>query len=256
MHLLQRILQNGGVKINILENLEILTFEIGNDCNLRHEHNKCPINRRVYINKKHALTTEKILGCMHEAASMGFRGYVAFHYYNEPLLYKDKIETIISAAKEYKYFLLTNGLLLDKNIDNNTILKRFDIVIITCYNQKHITYFNKIKKTYSNVKIINANMDERLQIYTSEYDNIFGCKRPLYELPIDYYGNIHICCNDWNNQYYIGNINEASLENILESSYYQNVHDMTKQRLLDLKRAPEVCKHCNYSLILKARLPN
>lgn len=239
---------------NILNNIMILSFEIGNDCNLKQIHEKCPINHRTYVNIEYALSTKKIVECIKEAMSIGFTGHVAFHYYNEPLLYKDKIEAIIHSAKEYKYLLFTNGLLLDENINNNSILKLFDVIYITCYEPNHMDFFRKIQDRYSNVKIFDWDLDDRAEIYKSDYNNLLGCKRPLFELPIDYYGNIHLCCYDWNNQYYIGNVHEKSLKDILASPCYENIIQMTKQRLLDLKTSPEICKYCNHILFTKPKL--
>jgi radical SAM protein with 4Fe4S-binding SPASM domain len=239
---------------DILNNLTILSFEIGNDCNLKHKHDKCPINHRVYINKDYTLSIEKILMCIEEAALLGFKGYIAFHYYNEPLLYKNKIETIIGYAKEYKYLLFTNGLLLDRNVNNNPVLDLFDIVYVTCYDQNYIDFFNDIKNRYTNVRILNWDLDDRVEIYRSDYNNLLSCKRPLFELPIDHYGHIHLCCYDWNNQYYIGNVNQKSLKEILISSSYEKVLQMTKQRWLNLKTAPELCKRCNHILFTPFKL--
>ncbi len=237
---------------DILKNLAVLSFEIGNDCNLKHEHHdKCPINHRIYRNKNYELSIEKILKCIDEAVTLGFNGHIAFHYYNEPLLYKDKIETIINLRKERKYLLITNGLLLDRNVDNNSIIELFDRVYITCYNSNDMCFFKGIKNKYANVKIFDWELDDRVQIYTSEYKNLLGCKRPQFELPIDYYGNIHLCCCDWNNQHYIGNVYEKTLHEILISPVYKNILQMTKQRMLDYNTAPEVCKRCKQVVYIK-----
>jgi len=239
---------------NLLEYLEILSFEIGNGCNLAEKHDRSPINQRKYVNNKNKLSSRKILECIKEAQLIGFNGYVAFHYYNEPLLYKEKIEKIIVKTRNQKFVLFTNGTLLNEKVENNSILNLFDIKVITCYDKKSMDFLNKIKSYYSNVIINSADLDDRLNIYKSDYNNILGCKRPLLELPIDYYGNIHLCCYDWDNQHYIGNINEKSLREIIESPHYETVLNVTKQRLLNLEKVPEICKRCNHILLTKQKL--
>lgn len=41
--------------------------------------------------------------------------------------------------------------------------------------------------------------------------NVYGCMRPVWEIPIDYYGNIHLCCRHWKESYKIGNIKKDKL---------------------------------------------
>ena len=75
-------------------------------------------------------------------------------------------------------------------------------------------------------------------------ENTLACKRPLFELPVDYYGNIHLCCMDWNNQFKIGNIFDTPLDEIVCSNEYQKLMEQSSKRLLD-ESCPEICKKCD-----------
>ncbi|WP_340019609.1 SPASM domain-containing protein [Paenibacillus sp. FSL H3-0457] len=228
-----------------LSKLSILSFEIGNECNLTKQHPKCPINIREYKEDHSPLTTEIIVKSIEEAEKFGFKGHVAFHFYNEPLLYKDRIEEVIDAKPDSKYLLWSNGLLLNPKIEDNQILKKFEQVVITCYYSKKMDFFNRIKEYYGNVEIATWELDDRINIYSNKPTNVLGCKRVQFELPIDYYGNVHLCCRDWNNSYEIGNIVKDGFESVVMGSAYQNAVQSVNRRLLDLNSCPGICKSCD-----------
>ncbi|MCK4258888.1 MAG: SPASM domain-containing protein [Halanaerobiales bacterium] len=227
-----------------LSKAKILSFEIGEDCNLKKIHDKCPINKKQYDKRFGSLTTEKIIQSIEEAQKLGFAGYVAFHHYNEPLLYLDRILEIINAKKDCKYLLWTNGTLLSRNVEENDFLNEFDKIIITCYNENNRPFFEKIKEHYKNVYVGSGALDDRLECYSSDYINEIACKRVLFEIPIDYYGSVHLCTTDWNNTHKIGNINETSFEQVILGEAYQSLVRNAKKRLLDRDFCPDICKRC------------
>lgn len=118
------------------------------------------------------------------AKKLNFDGYVAFHYYNEPLLYIDKILEIINHAPNNKYLLWTNGLLLDRITENNKFLSLFEYICITCYDLKNMPFFLRIKDIYKKVEIFDWELDDRLHAYDRQYCNKISCKRILFEIPM------------------------------------------------------------------------
>lgn len=227
-----------------LGNVKILSIEIGDKCNLSHIHNKCPISKRIYKNKIKKLTKEKIIEIIDEAAELGFKGHIAFHYYNEPLLYKEEMKEIILCRPHKKYLLWTNGLLLDEQIENNGILTLFEDTVITCYQPKKMKFFEKLAKYYRNVHIVSWELDDRLGVYEQTELCKENCQRAMFEFPIDYYGNVHLCCEDWNNEYELGNVNEYSLKEIVNSLEYIKTQKMNTDSGLDYEMCPEICKKC------------
>lgn len=87
-------------------------------------------------------------------------------------------------------------------------------------------------------------MDDRLDIYSSTKKNDLACKRPLFEIPIDYHGNIHLCCMDWNNQFRVGNIFDTPIDGIVQSEQYQLLMKQSNKRLLE-EGCPEICRKCD-----------
>lgn len=226
-----------------LRKIKEIAFEIGDDCNLKSQHKKCPINSRCYNKSNGKLTINRIIELMDEANEMGFEGYFAFHYYNEPLLYKDKLEQVIEARPNNKYLLWTNGTLLNCDIAANNILRRFTQVVITCYDMERLEFYKKIKDYYKNVQIALWSLDDRIEIYELPEVNRKPCERVLVEIPIDYYGNVHLCCEDWNNEYEIGNVINNSLKNIVHSDEYNLTRNMAENGILK-ENCPTICKKC------------
>jgi MoaA/NifB/PqqE/SkfB family radical SAM enzyme len=239
------ILRNEVIVVIELNKLQVLSFEIGSECNLTKQHQKCPINTRVYNTEYGKLTTEIIVITIKEAEKLGFQGHVAFHFYNEPLLYIDKIKEVITAKPDSKYLLWTNGLLLKTKIEENDILNYFDKVFITCYYKDKMEHFLQLKQHYGNIEIASWELDNRMEIYSNDYTNIVGCKRAQFELPIDHYGNLHLCARDWKNTHKLGNIINDSLTDIIYNQPYQTALKSITRRTLDRDNCPDVCKSCD-----------
>lgn len=234
-----------GGKMGTLRETSLISFEITNRCNMQHIHEKCPINCRKYKVKEQSLDKWSIVRTIKMAKKMGFSGMVAFHYYNEPLLEKDLILSIMAEDPSCKYLLWTNGLLLSRNVLENKFLEQFTLVCITCYDKVDMPFFQEIRDYYNNVQIFDWELDDRLEIYNKRVANPLSCKRPLFEIPIDFYGNIHLCCMDWNNSYIIGNIFQEDFTNIICSKKYQNIIKMCKRRIIDDEICPLICKTCD-----------
>jgi radical SAM protein with 4Fe4S-binding SPASM domain len=232
-----------------LSKLLCITFEIGNDCDLQDVHKLCPINQRVYKKESQCLDTDCIEKIVKQAKELNFDGYIAFHYYNEPLLHRDRIEKVMDRLSDFKFALWSNGLLIDRNLEHDPFLDRFDFMVFTCYKQSDKPFFVKLKEEYKKVIVFDADFDDRLKIYDYDKNNVVGCKRPLLELPIDYYGNLHLCCYDWNTEYEIGNVFERDFKEIICDDNYQRTLKMTQNRMLDLSDCPETCKQCKHLTI-------
>lgn len=233
-----------GVAMGILLETSLLSFEVTPFCNLMKEHKECPVNFRTYNNTEYSLNENSIVETIKEAINLGFTGLVSFHYYNEPLLEKDLIIRVMKLVPEARYMIWTNGLLLDRRVDNNEFLRKFAKVNITCYDPKDMPFFKDLDVYYGNIEIFDWELDDRMFIYDKEIINVLSCKRPLFEVPIDYHGNIRLCCMDWKNEYHIGNIFIDGFSNIMQSDSYANLLSMCRKRMWNDK-CPEICKNCD-----------
>lgn len=177
--------------------LKILTHEIGTGCNLAVAHaKKCPISTNRYgeVDISRVLSNDSIVSNIEKAYSMGFKGQLAWQFYCEPLLYMDRIESLYRMVKELtrspRFLLWTNGTLIGREIDIDR-LKMFSQIIVSRHEKRD---WSDIKQQLPQMRLISGRLDDRMDIgeYSSRH-----CIRPYKELPIDYYGNYHLCCADY-----------------------------------------------------------
>lgn len=231
-----------------LSMLKILSIEVGNDCNLKHIHTKCPINHIPRPEGSPLLSVADIIRIIDSAVKLNFKGYVAFHHYNEPLLYIKEIEEVIRSRPKQRYLLWSNGLLIPKVEKMGFSLKMFDKIILTCYDEKQYDFYLDIQNRYNDVEIGIAQMDDRLTGYDEEYENLIACKKVFFELPVNCHGEVLLCAHDWKNSCKLGNVFHSSFEDIVTSERYQNILSMYRKRKIQ-EQAPDICKRCRYAYL-------
>lgn len=199
--------------------LQLLNFEIGDRCNLAKMHPKCPVNARPRDGK--TLTDEKIMSLVREAYGHGFRGFVAWHYYNEPLLQATRIfnlmEQIRSEIPQSRFLLWTNGTILPE--DHR--MSWFEHVYCTNYWERSGDELWKCFQGVGWIWIKSGDaivFDDRLNDPV-ESVNYGRCLRPLVEFIVDYFGVVHFCCYDWKSLISIGNVWQDSLAEILSRKF-------------------------------------
>lgn len=210
--------------------LKHLAFEINNECQLTNLHKECPRNTRKLIGNP--IETKDIIGFLQHCLKRGFDGLVNVHYYNEPLLSKDKLIEIINAVPEAKYSLWTNGINL--SLDDESFIKRFTDVMVTIYPETNINVFNILSTTCKNMRSQQGFLDKR--IHHIEGKEIERCGRPNWELIIDYCGKGHVCCGDWELEMYIGDIRDGY-------DMFLKRWDLWRKQLLN-HEFPNICKVC------------
>lgn len=228
----------------MLEGMSHLSFEAGTRCNLSAVHKECPsIRRDRFPTTEHGEITDiDIVQAIGDAVTLGFNGLVGFHYYNEPLLYPSLIRNVISMSAYNRFVLWTNGELLDRQEDgDNSILELFELVVITNYNND--PWYETLREKFPQVafRISGPQMDTRIQNYDAGIRPFNSCSRPHFEIPIDHYGNVHLCCQDWKGEVVLGNILEKSFYNILTDSQYQ---DIVGNIVFGGDSVPEFCRRC------------
>ncbi len=210
--------------------LKHLAFEINDECQLTNLHKECPRNTRKLIGNP--LETKDIIGFLHHCINRGFDGLVNVHYYNEPLLSKDKLIEIIEAVPEAKYSLWTNGINL--SIEDKFLIKRFTDVMVTIYPETNTTALNILSDTCKNIRFQQGALDGRIQ--QIEGNNIERCGRPNWELIVDYCGKGHVCCGDWQSEMYIGDIRDGY-------DKFLSRWNLWRKQLLN-HDFPNICKMC------------
>jgi len=228
---------------------QILSFEIGKDCNLSKLHDKCPNSRMTRT--EHSLTDEIIVNAAVDAYNnLGFAGYISWSFYNEPMLHHERIfslmERIRNKVPRSRFLLWTNGTILVED----SRMKLFERVYVTNYNS---VAMEKLQQCFG-VNVISIAslrdekgvpiLDDRLNHYGKSERN--SCTLPFDNLVISYTGEAYFCCVDWQNEIKIGNIFESTLaeidKNRLEILKKISIKDMTKD-------APSACIGCAYKWV-------
>lgn len=210
----------------VLRGVKHLSFEVSSNCNLAEIHPRCPVlsQGRFPDTELGPLVAQDILRAITEAVSIGFEGYVGFHYYNEPLMDEPLIRIVIAASEYERFMLWTNGALLSEVPEENDILDLFEWVMITDYGLREDSerWLSDLRAAFPNVRIdmSPAAFDSRKDNYSAEMAGAVECWRQRLEVPIDHFGNVHLCCQDWKGTCSIGNIKRNSLVSILGSREY------------------------------------
>lgn len=210
--------------------LKYLSFEINNECQLTLIHPECPRNTRKL--KGEPLRRNDIVGFLRHCIGRGFNGLVNFHYYNEPLLSKERIVKIMDAVPEAHYSLWTNG--INMFPDDIPFIKRFADVMVTIYPGADMGKLNAMSTACRNIRFQTGNLDDRIK--QIEGKPITKCDRPNWELVVDYCGKGHVCCSDYDSEMYIGDIRDG-YDKFLEK------WNWWRKRLLN-HDFPNICRLC------------
>lgn len=222
-----------------MEYTQFAIFEVGNDCNLKNKHDKCPCMERYQENKNKPLMTDDMIvdNAVKLYQEYGFKGLIGFHYYNEPLLYIDRIRRLVDRIKaridKARFVLWTNGALLP---DDCNELSFFDKAWVTNYDGGN---YARIRNGIPDTKIVSWQLDNRKKRVQKESDR--RCRRIFSEIIFDAFGQCHICCVDWKGECKVGNLFTDELESIIYK-FKAIRKSIAHDRMTD--DAPVVCKRC------------
>ena len=207
-----------------------LAFEINRTCpNYELHRGKCPIShpdRYKYSTSLNPITDGEIIQFWEWSRTKGFRGIILWHMYNEPVIFLDRIKSLMRIMKKrdpFQPFQLTTGI-KGKYPD-------FDIVKISDYDN-------------------GAELDNRIETVVgdgkpySEMPKHGLCGRGKgFEIQIDYFGNWCLCCGDWTCEEAIGNIHNENW-NVLYKKW--DIKRMTIQWNDEesYNALPRLCRSC------------
>lgn len=223
----------------VMNTIQLLAIEAGSECNLARAHKKCP--SAIRERNGTPLTDDKIVELAVGAYEKhGFRGLVGWHYYNEPTLQIQRIlglmERIRRLVPASRFVLWSNGTIAC----GDPRMAMFEMAQITDYSGNA----QVLRERFSAIKTVNvfsARFDERLDSPTVAPSRQ-RCLRPFVEIPVDTFGVVHLCCQDWPGEVKIGNVWTDSWEAILEKRREVVEKICTKEMAGD---APGRCLRCN-----------
>lgn len=197
----------------MLSYTQFLILELSSKCNYSHLHPKCPVSLRNMKKKITSLSDDKIVNLAVEAYEKhNFTGLIGFHFYSEPLLQNNRMVQLIKIIKKIvpksRFVLWTNGAYIDSAFDV------FDKVFVTNYYDIPSFYFKQYFSCETNV--LDVKFDDRISYEGFEgFEDSIPCYRPFIECIIDAYGEMILCCQDWDNRIKIGNVNNSTFEELL-----------------------------------------
>ncbi len=203
----------------------------------------CPVS--VHPKRQGRLSTEVVEAFFDQLADLGFEKKIVFHFYNEPMLEKRLNHFVKYAAEKMPRaikWLSTNGDLLDKEslirlIDDGASaikVSSHDAETFERFQELHqaleseyaekllIRDFYKVGDGTKARKITNRGGSIDLSAYGDDVTleaAKTGCGR--VEFYVDYLGNVHPCCMDFNGGYILGNILESTIIDIWNVSKNQ-----------------------------------
>lgn len=221
---------------------QFLVFEICRACNLCQKHSAhCPSadqDRYGRLDTSNELTDEVIVQSIREARQMGFRGEIAWHYYNEPMLAWDRLRPLMATIRQQwpdqRFALWTNGTSFPADLSELAI---FDDVWVSNYENK--PWSTILGPHVKRLHVLNGQLDGRKR--PAERASDASCLRPYNELIIDHYGNGHLCCADWRGEVWLGNVFRDGFAAV--AAQYLGVRDTVRQKPLP-SNAPAACRLC------------
>lgn len=227
---------------------QLLSIELGRSCNLGKEHSACPNLsplRYAGLDTSRRLDDSTILSVVRAMYTHhGFRGLTCWHYYNEPLLSHARMFRLMKQIRQWvpesRFLLWTNGILIPE------IAKRyaeewqlFEQVKVTEYGG-HPADRGVLEKYIPQATIHHWPLDNRLNV-TGLAESHAPCVRMFTEFAIDNYGNVHLCCYDWQGKASPGNVHTAPLATLI--SRWQSIREAISGRRM-FHSAPEACQKC------------
>ena len=196
---------------------QLLIFEITDKCNRAKEHTRCPsgdADRYGTLDTSRPLDDLIIFDCIEYAYAHGFIGSIGYHFYNEPLLAWPRTRLLITRIRDSfpdsKHILWTNG--------------------------------DAIHQPGQSGKIDPAELSVFNACWISNYANTnWDFLRAHIQLVIDFFGNGHLCCRDWQGTVHIGNIFTDGFPAVVANQF--RLRDVISQDPLP-SSAPDICRSC------------
>lgn len=228
----------------MLRYTQILILEIGHLCNLAKEHCLCPVTERKTMGgESPLLQSERVAIAQAAYRQHGFRGFVAFHFYNEPMLRAeemfDTMRQTRDAVPAARFLLWTNGTITP----DDERMRLFDKVVCSNYRD-NAALEGYYRKYAADVQVNPANgnwqFDGRLSDWRANPAGYARCMRPLVEFIIDDWGRARLCCQDWRGEVEIGDYRRDGLDAMLLCR-----QSLTEDICRPMKEcSPERCVRC------------
>lgn len=227
---------------DILKYTNRVSFELSNLCNYAGIHPKCPLHQ---VSKPVILPAGIVYDVTDTLAEYNFKGTIAFHTYNEPLI-DPRLFMFIKYARHAcpgsHIYICTNGYYFNEMLAQEMTEAGVSEIHISAYSQSEFDRLSSIKPAITyNVEMMK--LDARLDLYDRE-ENSMGepCFAPLNEIIIGREGVISLCCLDWRRDYSFGDLHTQSFKDVLKTGELHAVYE----RLSRGDRFLPACRRCGW----------
>ena len=240
---------------------EAVSIETRTDCNLRCKF--CPQSTKPRPLK--VMSEEIFKRVIDQLAEMKFAGRIGPLTNNEPLL-DDRIINFIAYARQKCPLsflaLATNGRLLSEELLFEIFAAGLDYLIINDYRDDRLEHPFRLSANLEKIAELEKGMfRKKISIsrrYTSEVlgnraGNISGqkkvlplkqfCALPFARLWVQSEGKVFLCCQDYNHDEIMGDVNKSSLSEIWFGDKYRRI----REELYRKDRTGKICNKCDYS---------
>jgi len=221
----------------------------------------CPASTKLGVKKPESYMSEELYrNILDELVDMSFKGSLAFHCNNEPLL-DERLSSWIKMArnllKTNYFYLYTNAILINVKLASKLFDAGLDRIIIDNYNDKHElipSVRNLVENSFAlqgeviiNYRLKNDFLGNRAgespnaRYFLKEPLKII-CMRPLTEIVVGYNGIVPLCCADGLWKVVMGDVKKEGLRDIWFSDFFKKVRNsLTKGD----RNCTEICKVCD-----------
>jgi hypothetical protein len=231
--------------------LQVVSFEIGVGCDLAAQHPQCPVHlgmdRYAHLYVARRLDGDAIMAVLYDLyTDYDFRGWVNFSHYNEPCLNSDDLLKYAKAcaviAPDCPRLLITNGRHIPAEVRDYGL---FTQVHVTDYGGSHAPTPEALDalRAVTTVRVTPGKLDRRMRGPGPDRSQT-GCLYPFSDLAVDHFGNLRLCCFDWQGLASPGNVFRDGLAACLRQ--WETVV-RTVARPSMTADAPAVCRTCRHT---------
>ena len=237
------------VKISNRCPISSVAIETTQHCNRRCGY--CPVS--VDPKPRKAMKFEVFTEIIRQLRMIEFRGYLTYHFFNEPLLNRNLEKLVRHASKHLpgvRHVVFTNGDLLTSARATSLFGSGVDFVMVTNHGGRPLTdYLRKLegKRWIFHPRVWFRRMTPEKPLFNrgglvdvARPRRFRYCSYVAYELVIDVDGNVNLCCNDYYGSNQFGNVMHTPIMNIWRSPAMTNV----RQRLLRGEFDLSTCRKC------------
>lgn len=236
---------------------QLVNFELSGACPFAKQHEKfCPAQLRAAQPdwpRKH-MTPAQIINTILDLPTLGFRGYIGFHFYSDPMSQPgamlDIIRVVHGAHPKQRFLLWTNAANWVK--PHPEMNGAFSLITLSLYDElprkSKLKAMENAEAVCPEVKLHAQVDDGRINPGDRYVVSSCICLRPFTELTFDCAGDARLCCHDWKGPTCIGNLGDDGLQRIVErwiavrADLFRDENGMPEMS----KSAPELCRACKF----------